>query len=66
MDDIRVRVCGYELLGRLGRDKAPKPLIICGYSESELLIPYGGTDFSSKVGQLTGNHFLTIVEKMIR
>lgn len=24
MDDIRVRVCGYELLGRLGRDKAPK------------------------------------------
>lgn len=37
-------------------------MIIRGYSESELLIPYGGTDFSSKVGQLAGNNFMTIVE----
>ena len=33
-----------------------------GLSETELLFPYGGTMFASIVGQLAGNHFLTIVE----
>ena len=33
-----------------------------GYSETEILFPYGGTRFASIVGQLAGNHFLTIVE----
>ena len=33
-----------------------------GLSETEILIPYGITCFSSKVGRLTGNHFLTIIE----
>jgi hypothetical protein len=33
-----------------------------GISETELLFPYGGTRFASVVGQLAGNHFLTIVE----
>jgi hypothetical protein len=31
-----------------------------GASETELLFPYGSTSFASKVGQLAGNHFLTI------
>ena len=31
-----------------------------GLSEAELLVPYGSTHFSSRVGQLAGNHFLTI------
>ncbi len=33
-----------------------------GYSETEILFPYGNTRFASKLGQLAGNHFLTIVE----
>jgi hypothetical protein len=32
-----------------------------GVSETEILIPYGPTRFSSKAGDLAGNHFLTIV-----
>ena len=31
-----------------------------GYSETEILFPYGGTLFASIVGQLAGNHFLTV------
>jgi hypothetical protein len=33
-----------------------------GLSETEILIAYGGVHFGSKVGQLAGNHFLTITE----
>jgi hypothetical protein len=33
-----------------------------GYSETEILVPYGPTHFASKLGQLAGNHFLTVVE----
>jgi hypothetical protein len=33
-----------------------------GLSEVEILFPYGATCFSSKMGQLAGNHFATIVE----
>jgi len=33
-----------------------------GLSQAEILVPYGGCDFSSHVGQLSGNHFLTIIK----
>ena len=33
-----------------------------GFSEAEIILAYGGVSFSSKMGQLAGNHFLTIVE----
>ena len=32
------------------------------FSETELLIAYGSSSFSSKMGQLAGNHFLTIIK----
>ena len=33
-----------------------------GISEMEILFPYGACTFSSKVGQLAGNHFATVIE----
>ena len=33
-----------------------------GISETEILLAYGSVHFASKVGQLAGNHFLTIVD----
>jgi Protein of unknown function (DUF3830) len=33
-----------------------------GISETEILLAYGGVQFASKMGQLAGNHFLTVVE----
>jgi hypothetical protein len=32
-----------------------------GVSETEVLIPYGRTQFGSKAGLLAGNHFLTVI-----
>lgn len=41
---------------------APGHLIVYpgGISETEILLAYGGVHFASKVGQLAGNHFITI------
>jgi hypothetical protein len=33
-----------------------------GFSETEILLAYGSCCFASKLGQLAGNHFLTVVE----
>jgi hypothetical protein len=33
-----------------------------GFSETEILFPYGRSCFASTMGQLAGNHFLTIIE----
>jgi hypothetical protein len=43
---------------------APGEIIVYpgGISETEILLAYGGVHFASKVGQLAGNHFLTITE----
>jgi len=43
---------------------APGEIIVYpgGISETEILLAYGSVQFASKVGQLAGNHFLTITE----
>ncbi len=43
---------------------APGQLLLYpgGYSETEILLAYGPVNFASKLGQLAGNHFLTVVE----
>lgn len=43
---------------------APGQIIIYpgGISETEILLAYGSVSFASKVGQLAGNHFLTITQ----
>ncbi|AFT71602.1 hypothetical protein B5T_03335 [Alloalcanivorax dieselolei B5] len=33
-----------------------------GYSETEIIMAYGSCCFSSQMGQLAGNHFLSIVQ----
>lgn len=33
-----------------------------GFSETEILFTYGSSCFASKMGQLAGNHFLTVAE----
>ena len=33
-----------------------------GFSETELIFAYGPVNFASTMGQLAGNHFLTVVE----
>ena len=41
---------------------APGQIILYpgGISETEILLAYGGVHFASKMGQLAGNHFITL------
>jgi hypothetical protein len=43
---------------------APGQIIVYpgGISETEILLAYGAVSFASKVGQLAGNHFITLTE----
>lgn len=45
---------------------APGQMIVYpgGISETEILLAYGSVRFASKVGQLAGNHFLTITSDL--
>ena len=45
---------------------APGQMIVYpgGISETEILLAYGGVCFASKMGQLAGNHFLTITSDL--
>ncbi|NDR57852.1 DUF3830 family protein [Aliiruegeria sabulilitoris] len=35
-----------------------------GISETEILLAYGGVHFKSKMGQLAGNHFITLTSNL--
>jgi len=45
---------------------APGQIILYpgGISETEILLAYGGVHFASKVGQLAGNHFITLTSDL--
>ena len=45
---------------------APGQMIVYpgGISETEILLAYGGCHFASKMGQLAGNHFITITSDL--
>jgi hypothetical protein len=47
---------------------APGQIILYpgGISETEILIAYGAVRFASKVGQLAGNHFITLTSGLDR
>jgi hypothetical protein len=60
------RVGGAEGLAYENHTSHPAPGQVLiypgGISETEILFPYGSVLFSSKVGQLAGNHFATVIE----
>jgi hypothetical protein len=47
---------------------APGQIILYpgGISETEILLAYGGVHFASKMGQLAGNHFITLTSNLER
>jgi hypothetical protein len=73
---VHVRWSGESMWVPMGEDRlgidfenhtsypAPGQVLVYpgGISEMEILFPYGSTHFASKVGQLAGNHFATVIE----
>jgi hypothetical protein len=47
---------------------APGQIILYpgGISETEILLAYGGVHFASRMGQLAGNHFITVTSGLER
>ena len=45
---------------------APGQIILYpgGVSETEILLAYGGVRFATKIGQLAGNHFITLTSDL--
>jgi hypothetical protein len=64
MGDTRIGDSGGLVFENHTSHPAPGQMLIYpgGISETEILFPYGSTLFSSKVGQLAGNHFATVIE----
>jgi hypothetical protein len=60
LGDLRLNVSSENATSHPSRGDLP--FYPGGASETELLFPYGSTCFASKVGQLAGNHFLTITQ----
>ena len=46
------------------RRRARSSSIRAAISETEILLAYGGVRFASKMGQLAGNHFITITSNL--
>jgi len=58
---VAVFATGDELV-EPGMPPAPGQIVLYpgGISETEILLAYGGVHFACKMGQLAGNHFITI------
>jgi hypothetical protein len=60
--DLLVRLFASEAMRRTNDLVADWMRAAGGYSETEILFPYAGTIFASKLGRLAGDHFLTVVD----
>ena len=65
MSDVKITAGPYEFLARWERGRCPKTVgafeRLLPYRQ-EILFPYYGTVFRSKLGELAANHLLTVTE----